>query len=163
VANDYTTTDHDGSAMGTIVANLPGITGNSGGFVQASWDLSEWAGQMVKVRLRYMTDWGTSLGGWYVKGADLNGVAIPMDAWTSSTPAEINHWLVTLYFPGAMGLQSHVYMLPIMTTLTMDETTQTVMRAVTSFAEYPEMYILISPTIGNADYMFGFTNEWVLD
>jgi hypothetical protein len=163
VANEYTTSVHDGSAMNTIVENLPGITGSSDGYVMSSYDLSEWAGEMVKVRLRYMTDWGTSLGGWFVKGADLNGEEIAMEAWTSSTPAETNHWLVTLYFPGAWGLESNVYMLPIMTTLSMDEVTQTVIRTLTSFTEYPEMYVIISPMIGNADYMFGFGNAWVWD
>jgi hypothetical protein len=162
VANEYTTTDYDPSAMGTIVDQLPGITGNSGGYVSASWDLSEWAGEMVKVRLRYMTDWGTSLGGWYVKGADLNGEAIAMDAWVSDIPAQPNQWLVTLYFPGATGLDSHVYMLPIMTTLTLDQTTQMVIRTLTSFTEYPEFYILVSPTVSNSDYMFGIGNAWIM-
>jgi hypothetical protein len=161
VANDYTTTEHDGSAMAEIVENLPGITGSSDGYVLSSYDLSEWAGQEVQVRLRYMTDWGTSLGGWYLKGADLNGEEIAMDAWVSSTPAETNHWLVTLYFPGAVGMNSNVYMLPIMTTLTLDEVSQTVVRTLTSFTEYPEMYVIISPMIGNADYMFGFGNAFV--
>jgi hypothetical protein len=162
VANEFTTTDYDSSAMDTIVENVPGITGSSGGYVMSSYDLSEWAGQMVKVRLRYMTDWGTSLGGWYVKGAMLNGEMIDMEAWVSGNPAELNQWLVTLYFPGAVGLDSNVYMLPIMTTLTMDEVTQTVIRTLTSFTEYPEMYIIISPTSGNADYMFEFGNSEVM-
>lgn len=161
VANDYTTMNADPSAMPSIVEQLPGITGNSGGYVSASWDLSEWAGQMVKVRLRYMTDWGTSLGGWYVKGADLNGEVIPMDAWVSDTPPMANQWLVTLYFPGAVGLQSQVYMLPIMTTLSLDQTTQTVIRTMTSFTEYPDMYILVSPTVSNSDYMFAMGNAWI--
>lgn len=160
VASDYTTMDYDGSAMDTIVANLPGITGSSGGYVLASYDLSEWAGQAVKVRLRYMTDWGTNLVGWFIKGADLNGEAIPMDAWVSDTPGVMNNWMVTLYFPGAVGLQSNVYMLPIMTTLTMDQATQSVLRHLTSFTEYPEMYIIVSPTSGNADYSLAIDNFW---
>ncbi len=159
VANAYTTDQSDPSAMETIVANLPGITGSSDGYVSASWDLSEWAGQMVKVRLRYMTDWGTSLGGWFVKGADLNGEAIPMDAWVPDTPPMPNQWLVTLYFPGAVGLESHVYMLPIMTTLNLQETTQFVIRTLTSFTEYPDMYVLVSPTVSNSDYGFSMVNE----
>lgn len=162
VASEFTTSDHDGAAMGTIVENLPGITGNSGGYVTANYDLSEWAGQMVKVRLRYMTDWGSSLGGWYIKGAELNGEAIAMDAWVSDTPGQLNQWMVTLYFPGAVGLESNVYMLPIMTTLTLDQATQIVLRHMTSFVEYPEMYILVSPTVGNADYSIGMSNFWGL-
>jgi hypothetical protein len=160
VANDYTIDEYDPSAMAEIIENLPGITGSSGGYLSASWDLSEWAGQVVTVRLRYMTDWGTSLGGWYVKGADLNGEAIAMDAWVSDTPVEMNQWLVTLYMPGAVGLDSQVWMLPIMTTLTMDEMTQTVIRTMGAFLEYPDMFILVSPMVGNADYSMGFYNEW---
>lgn len=160
VANEYTTTDYDSSAMPEIVENLPGITDSSGGYVLTSWDLSEWAGQMVKVRLRYMTDWGTNLVGWFVKGADLNGEAIAMDAWVSDSPPMTNHWLVTLYFPGAVGLESQVYMLPIMTTLTLDETTQMVIRTMNAFLEYSEMYILVSPMIGNADYSMFMGNAY---
>lgn len=160
VANDYTTEDHDSAAMDEIVENLPGITGSSGGFIQASWDLSEWAGQVVDVRLRYMTDWGTNLAGWYVKGADLNGEAIPIDAWVSGNPPLANNWLVTIYLPGTVGVNSQVWMLPIMTTLTMDELTQTVVRTMGAFLEYREMFILVSPTVGNADYSLGFFNEW---
>ncbi|MEM0449046.1 MAG: immune inhibitor A [Methanomassiliicoccales archaeon] len=159
VANEYTTIEYDPSAMEEIVENLPGLTGSSGGYVLASFDLSEWAGQVVMVRLRYMTDWASSMGGWYVKGAYLNGETIPMDAWESDTPAQLNHWLVTLYMPGCVGYNSKVWMLPIITTLSMEEVTQSVIRHMGAFLEYREMYIIISPTAGNADYSMGFFNE----
>lgn len=161
VANEYTTDEYL-TNLPQIYENLPGITGNSGGYLMSSYDLSEWAGQVVQVRLRYMTDQGTNLGGWFFKGATLNDAAIDMESWTSGSPATLNHWLVTLYFPGAMGLDSNVYMLPIITTLTMDEVTQTAMRTLTSFTDYPAMYILVSPTVGNSNYMLGMGNTWPL-
>jgi len=157
VANAFTTSDYL-TDMTSISDNLPGITGSSGGYVMSSYDLSQWAGQVVKVRLHYMTDEGTSLGGWFVTGATLNGNVIPLNSWVSGTPPAMNQWLVTLYFPGAVGLQSQVYMLPIMTTLTLDQVTQTTLRTLTSFTDYPEMYILVSPTQGNSDYSFGMGN-----
>jgi hypothetical protein len=155
VGNEYTTDEYL-TNLPEIYDNLPGITDSSDGYLMSSYDLSEWAGQVVQVRLRYMTDQGTNLAGWFVKAAELNGEELAMDSWVSGTPATINHWLVTLYFPGAVGLDSHVWMLPIMTTLTMEEVTQMAMRTMISFTEYPEMYILVSPTAGNADYTLGF-------
>jgi immune inhibitor A len=61
-----TTTSHDPSAMDAIVANLPGFTGKSGGWVQKTANLSAWAGQQVLLQFRYMTDWGTTGAGFYV-------------------------------------------------------------------------------------------------
>lgn len=151
VANAFTTSDFL-TDMTAISDSLPGITGNSGGYVMSSYDLSEWAGQVVKVRLRYMTDEGTNLGGWFVTGATLNNDVIPMDSWVSGTPAAMNQWMVTLFFPGAVGLYSNVYMLPIMTTLNLDQVTQTTLRTLESFTDYPEMVIVVSPTLGNSDY-----------
>jgi hypothetical protein len=170
VANDYTTMDYDSAAHPDIIAQLPGITGTVGydGFgwdslVEVSWDLSEWAGQQVQVRLRYMTDWGSHYGGWYVYGAQVNGEAIEMGAWMPVPSYPENDWLVTLYFPGAWGLESNVYMLPIMTALSMDDVTEMVHRTLTSFAEYPEMYILVSPVSGPADYGFGMESFGIVD
>jgi len=157
VANEYTTYDYL-TDVTAISDSLPGITGNSGGYVMSSYDLSEWAGQVVDVRLRYMTDEGTSLGGWFVTGTTLNSNVIPLDSWVSGTPSTMNHWLVTLYFPGGTGVQSKVYMLPIMTTLNMDQVTQMTLRTLTSFTDYPRMYILVSPTVGNSDYSMEMFN-----
>lgn len=61
-----TTSQHDADAMGEIVANLPGFTGKSGGWVQKSVDLSAFAGKQLRLQLRYMTDWGTNGGGFFV-------------------------------------------------------------------------------------------------
>lgn len=49
-----------------IKENLPGYTGSSNGWIHESIDLSEYAGQSIQLQFRYMTDWGTSLNGFFV-------------------------------------------------------------------------------------------------
>lgn len=61
-----TTSVIDPSGMPTIAANLPGFTGNSGGWVNKTADLSAYAGQPILLQFRYMTDWGTTMAGFFV-------------------------------------------------------------------------------------------------
>lgn len=49
----------------TILTSMPGFTGNSDGWKAQSFDLSEYAGKNIKLRLRYATDWGTSNTGFF--------------------------------------------------------------------------------------------------
>jgi immune inhibitor A len=56
---------------------LPGFTGNSGGWVSKSTDLSEYAGQTILLSFRYMTDWGTTNAGFY-----LDDIAVTADGTT---------------------------------------------------------------------------------
>ncbi len=60
------TSVHDASAMESIVANLPGYTGSSGGWVHESIDLGAYCGRTILLQFRYMTDWATSLAGFFV-------------------------------------------------------------------------------------------------
>jgi len=64
-----------------IKANVPGFTGNSGGWVSESFDLSAYAGKKVLVSFRYMTDWGTNNDGWLLANLKLNDQLIdPMSS-----------------------------------------------------------------------------------
>ena len=76
LANDYTVADFDASAHPDIIANLPGLTGYSGGWMNLSYDLTAYAGQDVLVAFRYMTDWGTTYGGWYIDNVYVDGTLI---------------------------------------------------------------------------------------
>lgn len=76
LANAYTVADYDPSAHPDIIANLPGLTGWSGGWMNLSYDLSAYAGQDVLVAFRYMTDWGTTYGGWYIDNVYVDGTLI---------------------------------------------------------------------------------------
>ncbi len=89
---DGTTSVIDPSGMPSIEANLPGFTGSSGGWVNKTVDLSMYAGQNIMLQFRYMTDWGTTMAGFYVDditftadGATLfsDNVETLDSAWTS--------------------------------------------------------------------------------
>ncbi len=60
------TTACDPQAEAGIIANLPGYTGASGGWVSESLDLTPYAGKNVKLCFRYMTDAATSYDGFFL-------------------------------------------------------------------------------------------------
>ncbi len=60
VGNTNTRSDVVPEGYPTILDSMPGFTGNSNGWQAQSFDLSEYAGQSIQLRLRYATDWGTS-------------------------------------------------------------------------------------------------------
>ncbi|MGN6132085.1 MAG: choice-of-anchor J domain-containing protein, partial [Nocardioidaceae bacterium] len=60
LAVDGTTSEHDASAYPTVQSNVPGFTGDSGGWVSKTADLSQYDGQQVLLSFRYVTDWGTT-------------------------------------------------------------------------------------------------------
>lgn len=74
LANAYTTTQTDPSAHPTVKANVPGLTGSTGGaWVNMSFDLSAYAGQQILVAFRYVTDWATTEAGWFVDNVYVDG------------------------------------------------------------------------------------------
>ncbi len=95
LANEYTTDYHEGTHP-DIVANLPGLTGWSGGYMPMSFDLSAYAGQDVFIGFRYMTDWYTTYYGWEVTEVTVSGNSI-----VDLTPVlsfETVDWQVTLVY-----------------------------------------------------------------
>ncbi len=75
-----TTSVIDPSGMPSITANLPGFTGNSGGWVHKTHDLSAYAGQTIRRQFRYMTDWGTTMAGFYVDDISVVADGAPLFA-----------------------------------------------------------------------------------
>ncbi|RAP73499.1 protease [Paenibacillus montanisoli] len=49
-----------------IKQNMPGYTGSSNGWIHQTIDLSAYKGKEIQLQFRYMTDWGTSLEGFFV-------------------------------------------------------------------------------------------------
>jgi immune inhibitor A len=49
-----------------IKANLPGYTGSSNGWIHESINLNDYVGQEILLQFRSMTDWATSLDGFFV-------------------------------------------------------------------------------------------------
>lgn len=72
LANADTISEYDPAAHPDIIANLPGLTGYSGGWVDETFDLSAYDGQSILLAFRYMTDWATNGNGelanpgWYI-------------------------------------------------------------------------------------------------
>jgi hypothetical protein len=74
LANASTTSDHDPNAHPKVIANLPGLTGSTGGaWVPMSFDLSPYAGKDILIAFRYVTDWATTEAGWFVDNVSVNG------------------------------------------------------------------------------------------
>ncbi|MFW9829411.1 MAG: hypothetical protein ACFFEY_17690 [Candidatus Thorarchaeota archaeon] len=74
--NAYTTYDHDPTALGAIINNLPGFTGCSGDWIDdMAFDLSAYTGEIL-IGFRYMTDWSTVDPGWWVKDVKVDGTPV---------------------------------------------------------------------------------------
>jgi immune inhibitor A len=104
---DGTTSDHDPEAQEDIVANLPGFTGSSGGTLYKTVDLSAYAGQVIQLRFRYMTDAYTYMAGFYLDDiqvtADgnvlfLDNVETPDPAWTAAGWTRNEGGLVSFHY-----------------------------------------------------------------
>lgn len=65
LGNEHTRSDVVAEGYPTIINSMPGFTGNSKGWQPQTFDLSAYAGQKIKLRLRYATDWGTSYIGFF--------------------------------------------------------------------------------------------------
>jgi len=105
-----TTTDHDPQAMPEIVANLPGFTGSSNGRVVKTQDISGYAGKKIKLQFRYMTDWGTTLNGFFVDDIRVvaDGTELFFDDVETLDPAwTVNGWTREK----GSGTKTHYYML----------------------------------------------------
>lgn len=97
-------------AMPEIVANLPGFTGSSGGWVQKTHDLSAYAGQVIELQFRYMTDWGTTMAGFYLDdiGVTADGAALFFDDVETLDEA----WVVDGWTQDAgSGTKPHYYIM----------------------------------------------------
>lgn len=113
LANDDTTYDHDPDAHPDVIANLPGFTGSSSGWVQEIFDLSAYDGQTALFRFLYVTDWATVETGFYVDDivvADDGGTLFEDDleggsgnwalaGWQYTTGLAHNDWQLTFINP----------------------------------------------------------------
>jgi hypothetical protein len=91
VPTTSTTTDHQPGAAPWIVADLPGLTGASGGWRTETADLSEWAGKTVELGFRYRTDTFVLGPGIWIDniriGSTLVSDASDLEGWSRNLPA----------------------------------------------------------------------------
>jgi len=82
----YTTYDYDEGIHPNIYANLPGLTGWSGAYIDINFDLSDYVGDEVIFGFRYMTDWAELYEGWYIYSVAIDGVSVDTSLTESLTP-----------------------------------------------------------------------------
>ncbi|MEQ6378205.1 immune inhibitor A [Bacillaceae bacterium S4-13-56] len=128
--NENTRSDVVEDGHPNVKANLPGFTGDSGGWTTESFDLSEYAGQEILLGFRYMTDWAYNDPGWYLSNLMLNGENIdPMtstDGFMSLAEATKNYVNYQVSFVGYMkgnakGQDNHVKVIKFPDLLNMSE------------------------------------------
>ncbi|GAW52733.1 Peptidase M6 immune inhibitor A (Precursor) [Nocardioides sp. PD653] len=102
LATEDTTSDHDPGAVSNVVAELPGLTGDSGEWKTETADLSAYAGKKVLLGFRYITDSGVNEGGFWVRDIDVAGTSLPsgsLGGWKTITqvhPVQVPAWTVQL-------------------------------------------------------------------
>lgn len=113
LANAHTRSDAVADAHPSVLANLPGFTGSSGGWVQETFDLSAHAGKNALFRFLYVTDWATTEAGFYVDDitiADSTGTRFAdgleegsgnwaLSGWQHTTGLAVNDWQLTFINP----------------------------------------------------------------
>ena len=146
LANPSTTADHDPNAHPTVVANLPGLTGSTGGaWAPMSFDLSAYAGQSILLAFRYVTDWATTEAGWFVDNVKVDGTLVS-DGTSTAAFHDLTYYLpinndYTVTFVGikdsAKGNQYKVL------TLDLDRTTESGMLALASVLGWSNKAVML--------------------
>lgn len=155
--NEYTNYDLVEDGYPAIREELPGLCGDSGGWINMGFDLSPYAGQTVLLQFRYMTDWGYEDPGWWVDNIAIDGVVIDNadDAVTFIVPppAETDFYLTMV---SATETNTGMIFNDVIS-FTLGELSNALESPV-DLANYLNpgdvCYLLISPTIGLADYTF---------
>lgn len=102
LSTEDTTSEHDPGAVGNVVSELPGFTGDSGEWKTETADLSAYAGKKILLGFRYITDSGVNEGGFWVRNIDVAGTSVPSDSlagWKTITqvnPVSVPDWTVQL-------------------------------------------------------------------
>jgi Immune inhibitor A peptidase M6 len=120
LANENTTEEHDPTAIPLVVENLPGLDGDSGGWVTETFDLTPYAGQDVLLSFRYITDTGVDLPGWWIDDVMVGDTLISdgssLAGWQSTTevnPIEVSGFTVQLISYDEARTEAHIAQLPL--------------------------------------------------
>ncbi|MFW9778551.1 MAG: hypothetical protein ACFFE8_06820 [Candidatus Heimdallarchaeota archaeon] len=157
LANDYTGTPPDPDAYGPIVAQLPGLSGVTDGWTTMDFDLSDYTGQTIMIRFRYMTDAFVQHEGWYLDNVRIDGVLVDnaddlvvFNQYLEQY--EENDFFVTLV--RVKKYHGHLYYTGVKT-IRLDPTTESATKNIDHFLKGADSVILIvSPTTGYSDYEF---------
>jgi len=153
LANDYTTFDYDPAAHPDIVANLPGLTDYNpdwSDWTTMDFDLSAYGGMNVMIGFRYMTDWATTYGGWWLNSTTVSGTALTLQNMDLISAANYQVDIVKAVSAGKSG--KYVYV-----PYEMSVNPVTKIGEHNTFAKNPTYVVLIvTPTMpkGTVDYQF---------
>jgi len=140
--DDYCTSENL-TDMASIQANLPGITGNSPGWVNLSYDLSAYDGQNILVGFRYMTDEGTSYDGWDIAAVSVDGVDVALTDLTTPIAPETDFIITLVAYNDADG-----YMIIDVPSMDLAETAQKLFTTM----GYDWFFAIVSANAGPVDY-----------
>jgi len=159
LANEYTTMEHVEEAYPAIIDTLPGLTGDSGGWIYMSFDLSTYVGQSVDICFRYMTDWGYEDPGWWIDEIALNGVVFDnADDLISFVfpPDPPTEFIVTLI--GVEMIEDNpIYNTDKFATFTLDGNNEMIESLSSYLTNDGYVLVIVSPLVGPADYQFEVT------
>jgi hypothetical protein len=120
LANDQTGQTSGADALPNIPAGVPAFTGDSGGWVSTSFDLSEYAGQEVLLGFRYVADPAYDDDGWWIDDVALGGSVISdgssLEGWQSYTqvnPPDVENWTVQLVAYDDAGTAAWIGQFPL--------------------------------------------------
>jgi hypothetical protein len=120
LGNADTTSDHDPGAVPQVVDNVPGFTGNPGGWITTTFDLSDYAGQNVLLSFRYITDSSVTGDGFWVDNVTVgttvlsNGASLTgWQSLTQANPIDVAGFTVQLVAYTADGSAAWVGAVPI--------------------------------------------------
>jgi hypothetical protein len=153
--NSYTTYDHVDEAYPDIIAELPGLTGDSSGWVSMDFDLSDYAGQSILLGFRYMTDWGYQDPGWWIDNVAINGDIIDNadDVLNFETPIPPENDFNVFLLEGQLVNEIPVY--NRVKRLSLNDFDETGQVSLMDFInEDGFVYLIVSPEKGPADYCF---------
>ncbi|NVM17309.1 MAG: immune inhibitor A [Candidatus Lokiarchaeota archaeon] len=156
LANEYTTMNHVDEAYPAIIDTLPGLTGVSDGWIEMSFDLTDYVGQFVDLCFRYMTDWGYEDPGWWIDDIALNGVIFDnADDLTSFVfpPDPPTEFIVTLIGVDESG-ENPIYDGDKCSTFMLDGDNEMIKSLNSYMAAEGYVLVIISPIVGPADYQF---------
>jgi hypothetical protein len=120
LANGDTTCDLDPGAEAALKNNCPGLNGDSGGWVNESFDLSPYAGQTILLAFRYITDANTRGAGVWVDNIKVGDTLVSdgssLDGWQTFTqikPIAVNGFTVQLVGYSSDGKKAFLGPVPL--------------------------------------------------
>ena len=154
LANQYTSDIHHPQAYPAIIENLPGLTGWSVDWITMSFDLTAYAGEIVWIGFRYMTDWATENPGIWVDNIYVGEILVE-DADTTDAvffpPDPTCDFMVTLLRVDKWRKNTYY---TIIYDMTLDDASDGLAWLFPFAIGRANMMAIISPRLGPADYSF---------